>query len=596
MASIIQCWLKKDDMANVKYLSNPTRRISDEFEIPAEEHIHVIIQRPKSAFEVVLISGLSTSLAKNISGCHFNRYFKTLGFVLDFKDPVTFRQAFSTAHENLNLNEKQKAIDRCYRNSAQIPLSSMNLTVEQMASITQCWLKNNDMVNVKYLINPASRISEEFEMPAEGSIHVTIQRPKSGNVHTLGVTSLRPFVPIYVYSSSTSRWHVAGRRSKSRLWRIKRSTSFATFKYHSNNHNVGKVFHDFQVAGAKSVNDGNVSVTLDNMSVFLALNYILTTDDLQRTPDESRLRALGSIQPEVLKEIHESIVWKSWRLEESTKALCATLDQQLNLGEAIMFNTNDPKLNQVVTLYQVVFQCTPTSSEMGRGYLLPQVLDALFTYQFPVRSSKHVVNWANGEAHGSKNVEGMAISPMPPLAIESTHTAKEYLNDHWNLSNFAKDAIDLFLEEGVPIRKLAAIQVFDHRVRLYTMKYTYGIYHWSMSCVASIPRDQGDSGMASCIRLMHTLERAYWHNLHGLKPHVFTCALTGKEVVHRNSFNNYHWKCAQRKHKLSSMSRRCTRSPLEDAFAKAKTKDGNVSKLWEREAVFLDASSPALKS
>jgi hypothetical protein len=83
------------------------------------------------------------------------------------------------------------------------------------------------------------------------------------------------------------------------------------------------------------------------------MNYILTTDDLQRTPDESRLRALGSIQPEVLKEIHESIVWKSWRLEESTMALCATLDQQLALGDTIQFYTK-AELNRVVILYQVV--------------------------------------------------------------------------------------------------------------------------------------------------------------------------------------------------------------------------------------------------
>jgi len=55
------------------------------------------------------------------------------------------------------------------------------------------------------------------------------------------------------------------------------------------------------------------------------MNYFLTTDDLQRKPDESRLRAPGSIQPEVLKDIHESIVWKSSRLDDSIMALSARL-------------------------------------------------------------------------------------------------------------------------------------------------------------------------------------------------------------------------------------------------------------------------------
>ncbi|KAF9972524.1 hypothetical protein BGZ73_004344 [Actinomortierella ambigua] len=38
------------------------------------------------------------------------------------------------------------------------------------------------------------------------------------------------------------------------------------------------------------------------------------------------------------------------------------------------------------------------------------------------------------------------------------------------------------------------------------MEYVNGLYHWSLSCVEYIPRDQQDSGLASYIRLLNTLE------------------------------------------------------------------------------------------
>jgi len=84
---------------------------------------------------------------------------------------------------DLHLTEQQKAITRCYRNGAQVLLSSMDLSVEQKSSIKQCWLKEDEMANVKYLNNPRSKISDEFAIPAEGFIHVIIQRPQSGNTH-----------------------------------------------------------------------------------------------------------------------------------------------------------------------------------------------------------------------------------------------------------------------------------------------------------------------------------------------------------------------------------------------------------------------------
>jgi len=119
-----------------------------------------------------------------------------------------------------------------------------------------------------------------------------------------------------------------------------------------------------------------------------------------------------------------------------------------------------------------------------------QVIDALFSYQFPVRSSKYVVNWANGEAHGSKRRRGHGYRPDVTLSrnrkqvcfVEvkppgSTHTVKEYLNDHWNLANFAKDAIDLFRKEGLPIRKVAAIQVFGKFIMQFLKQGSSNIPH-----------------------------------------------------------------------------------------------------------------------
>jgi hypothetical protein len=78
-----------------------------------------------------------------------------------------------------------------------------------------------------------------------------------------------PHAPV---SSSTSSRQGASRRTNIEAVEeegLVDPSSFTKFKYNLNQHDVGKIFHDFQVAGAKMVNDSKVSVTLDNMSVFL---------------------------------------------------------------------------------------------------------------------------------------------------------------------------------------------------------------------------------------------------------------------------------------------------------------------------------------
>ncbi|KAF9405063.1 hypothetical protein BGZ94_003781, partial [Podila epigama] len=100
-----------------------------------------------------------------------------------------------------------------------------------------------------------------------------------------------------------------------------------------------------------------------------------------------------------------------------------------------------------------------------------QVIDALFTYQFPTRQRKYTVEWANGEAHGSKKRRGHGYKPdgvvlrngkqISFLEVKppgTSHTVKEYLRDYWNLANCAKDAIDDYLTQGLRINKVAASQ------------------------------------------------------------------------------------------------------------------------------------------
>ena len=81
--------------------------------------------------------------------------------------------------------------------------------------------------------------------------------------------------------------------------------------------------------------------------------------------------------------------------------------------------------------------------------------DVLFAYQFPARSRKYGLDWANGEAHGSKKRRSYGNRPVAAnlrngrqivfLEVKppgTTNSAREFPQDYWNLANFAKDAID----------------------------------------------------------------------------------------------------------------------------------------------------------
>ncbi|KAF8929852.1 hypothetical protein BGZ47_000844, partial [Haplosporangium gracile] len=247
--------------------------------------------------------------------------------------------------------------------------------------------------------------------------------------------------------------------------------SFAIHKYVLNGHNVGQIFHQYQVAVTKTVNNPTIPVSYQNISHFMAMNYILnTTEELEGFPTNA------------LKDIRGRFAWNASRLDN-------LLVLKLPLG----FDQFDNGLEDTYC---------------------HQVIDALFAYQFPQRSRKYSINWPSGEAHGSKNRRGFGYRPNAVVLRNgkqigflevkppgNSHTAKEYLHDHWNLTNFCKDAIDNFLQQGLPIT-----QLFKRRLSLQTMEYMNGVYHWSLSCVSYISRDQQGSGVASCIRLLNTLE------------------------------------------------------------------------------------------
>ncbi|KAG9070413.1 hypothetical protein KI688_009750 [Linnemannia hyalina] len=288
--------------------------------------------------------------------------------------------------------------------------------------------------------------------------------------------------------------------------------SFLVHQYILNEHNVGQIFHRYQVAASKTVNNLDISVSLKNISHFMSMNYILTTTE-----------ELEGFPTQMLEDIRERFVWNSSRLDKPTVELCGRLDQQLALGDNIHDDTEEPDLRRIVVLYQMVALKLPLGFDLFDNGLedtyCHQTIDALFAYQFPARSRKFCIDWANGEAHGSKKRRGHGYRPDAALIRNgkqigflevkppgSSHTAREYLQDYWNLANFSKDAIDDFLQRGTRIAKVAAVQLFKHRLSLYTMEYVNGLYHWSLSCVAYLPRDQQDSGLASCIRLLNAFE------------------------------------------------------------------------------------------
>ncbi|KAF8930878.1 hypothetical protein BGZ47_000344 [Haplosporangium gracile] len=195
-------------------------------------------------------------------------------------------------------------------------------------------------------------------------------------------------------------------------------SSFTVHKYIFNEH-CGPDLPLVSGAVTKTVNNFDLSASLENISHFVAMNYILiTTEELEGIPTE------------VLEDIRHRFVGNATRLDNPTAEMCGRLDQQFALGDDIHDDTEEPDLRRIVVL-------------------------------------KFVIDWANSEAHGSKKRRGHGYRPEAVLIHNggqigflevkppgSCHTVREYLHDLWNLANCAKDAIDNFLQQGLSITKM----------------------------------------------------------------------------------------------------------------------------------------------
>ncbi|KAG0271754.1 hypothetical protein BGZ95_000382 [Linnemannia exigua] len=250
--------------------------------------------------------------------------------------------------------------------------------------------------------------------------------------------------------------------------------------------NVGQAFKKYQVASLSIVNKIGTMATVSNFSSFLSMNFIW---DLAVT--------LPNLDKVDYQLIQDQYTWSRSVLPEAVVELCRELDEQLANGQDIEAEI-EKDLRSERLLYEVLalklpLEFLPFERGLEDTYC-HGVIDALLTRQFPARSKYHL-DWANKEAWGSKE---RRINGYKPDGI---------IKDLWKLANYCKDAIDSNLHQGLQIRKAAAVQVFGHRMALYTMAYDHGIYHWSKSCIAYLPCDQTDTGrILPCLRLLATLD------------------------------------------------------------------------------------------
>ncbi|KAF9159985.1 hypothetical protein DFQ26_005994 [Actinomortierella ambigua] len=84
--------------------------------------------------------------------------------------------------------------------------------------------------------------------------------------------------------------------------------TFTVHNYILNEHNVSQMFHRYQIAVAKTVNNFDVSATHKNIPYFLAMNYIFTTTE-----------ELEGIPTEMMQDIRQRFVWDATRLDKPTE-------------------------------------------------------------------------------------------------------------------------------------------------------------------------------------------------------------------------------------------------------------------------------------
>ncbi|KAF9193612.1 hypothetical protein BGZ51_002900 [Haplosporangium sp. Z 767] len=322
-------------------------------------------------------------------------------------------------------------------------------------------------------------------------------------------------------SSSTASRNDLGRRSsvssEKKVMELELHIDPDSFKYYTydvDGANVGRLFTDYQRSSAAVVNNLKTKTTVENLPRFLSMNYIW---DVAVCPK--------NMTSETHKGIVSEYTWPRSFIPENVASLCRKLNEQLAEGEVIDAGEAEGReLRSITIFYEVLEMKLPTEylafeNEIEDTYC-HSFIDALFTRQFPAKSA-YKLEWANKETDGSKGRRGNGYKPdaiisklKRELAFVEIKPPKEqrcsrsYLEDLWKLANFCKDAIDLHLQSGIDIRRAAAVQIFGHRMVLYTMVYRHGIYHWAKCCTAFVPCELADSGrVVPCLRLLLSLER-----------------------------------------------------------------------------------------
>ncbi|KAF9542557.1 hypothetical protein EC957_001850 [Mortierella hygrophila] len=170
-------------------------------------------------------------------------------------------------------------------------------------------------------------------------------------------------------------------------------------------------------------------------------------------------------------------------------SLCTVLGEQLSNGDELDLGAETKERRSIQLLCHVLSLKWQLESHTFQRTIEDTfchgAIDALLTHRFPRKGRFHL-DWANKESDGSKerrqngykpdgiiSRDGCEIAFMEVKPPKETGSGRSYLDDQWKLANFCKDTIDSFLRQGRLITQAAAVQIFGHKISLYTMEYNY---------------------------------------------------------------------------------------------------------------------------
>ncbi|KAF9347999.1 hypothetical protein BGX34_002758 [Mortierella sp. NVP85] len=129
----------------------------------------------------------------------------------------------------LNLNKVQEDAIGHYRLNELIPLSRLNLSDVQMAVITRCWLKEDKVIDVKFLDSPRASLSSVLPSVLADDEYILIQLPQSVTpVPGKRVKSIS-FERITVRGSETDFWTTFGDALRANYGRLEAIESMGDF-------------------------------------------------------------------------------------------------------------------------------------------------------------------------------------------------------------------------------------------------------------------------------------------------------------------------------------------------------------------------------